>query len=229
MECLFAPNLTADLLTVQLTDDETRHARALRLRSGDAVFLSNGEGLAARAVVSTITRDEVTVSITEFLPAHGELSRRVVLALGILDNRERMEFALEKAIELGISDFVPLQTRYSQHSRSSTERLRSKALAAMKQSQRARLPKVHEPLSLDQFLKLFCADTTVILADENGGSTIPHTGDLCILVGPEGGFAEEELTRIQALPQCHTIRLAGRRLRAETAALLAIGLAGIEG
>lgn len=229
MECLFAPDLTADLTNLRLTDDETRHARALRLRSGDAVFLSNGEGLAARASVSTITRDAVTVSVTEFLPGYGELSRRIVLALGILDNRERMEFALEKAVELGISDFVPLQTRYSQHNRSSTERLRSKALAAMKQAQRARLPKVHEPLSLDQLLGLFCPDTTVILADENGGSAIPHTGDLCILVGPEGGFAEEELNRIQALPQCLSVRLAGRRLRAETAALLAIGLVGIGG
>lgn len=227
MECLFAPELTADLTTLRLTDDEMRHARALRLRNGDAVFLSNGEGLAARAIVRAITRDEVTIAVTELLPGYGELSRRVVLALGILDNRERMEFALEKAIELGISDFVPLQTRYSQYNRSSTERLRSKALAAMKQAQRARLPKVHEPLSLDEFLGLFCTDTTVILADENGGSTIPSTGDLCILVGPEGGFAEEELSQIQALPRCIPVRLAGRRLRAETAALLAIGLVGI--
>jgi 16S rRNA (uracil1498-N3)-methyltransferase len=228
MECLFAPELTADVTIIRLSDDEMRHARALRLRSGDAVFLSNGEGLAARAAVHTVSREDVTVSVTEFLPGYGELSRRIVLALGILDNRERMEFALEKAIEFGISDFVPLQTRYSQHSRSTTERLRSKALAAMKQAQRARLPRVHEIQSLEQFLESFCTDATVILADENGKSTIPSTGDICILVGPEGGFAEEEVSRIQALPQCLTVRLAGRRLRAETAALLATGLAGLE-
>lgn len=227
MECLFAPDLIVDRTIIRLSDDEMRHARALRLRSGDAVFLSNGEGLAARAIVHTMTRDEVTVSVTEFLPGYGEVSRRIVLALGILDSRERMEFALEKAIELGISDFVPLQTRYSQRSRSNSERLRSKALAAMKQAQRAWLPRVHEVLSLDQFLDLFCTTSTVILADENGANNIPSTGDLCILVGPEGGFAEEELSRIQALPQCCTVRLANRRLRAETAALLATGLAGM--
>lgn len=227
MECLFAPDLTAGTVTVRLAGDEARHARALRLRSGDAIFLSGGQGLAARAVVDTAARDELTVSVTEFLPEYGEPARRIVLALGILDSRERMEFALEKAVELGISDFVPLQTRYSQHSRTSTERMRSKALAAMKQAKRARLPRVHDALTPEQFLALFCTDATVVLADENGQSTLPSDGDLCIIVGPEGGLAEEELALVRSLPHCVAVRLAGRRLRAETAAVLAVGLAGL--
>lgn len=227
MECLYAPDMTPSSTVVALQGDEARHARALRLRIGDAVLLSNGDGIVARCTVTAAERDTCIVSVGEILPNYGELPRRVAIALGILDNKDRMEFALEKAVELGATDFIPLYTQYAQRDKIHRERLQSKALAAMKQAQRARLPHVHEPLPIAALVEQWSGKMALIVADENGSGTLPE-GDVCIVIGPEGGLSAEEKQLLCAVPQCTSITLAQRRLRAETAAILAVGLAGIQ-
>lgn len=227
MECLYAPDFSLDSSDICVQGDEARHARALRLRVGDAVLLSNGEGLVARGTVAAAERDAYTISVVELLPNHGELPYRVAVALGILDNKDRMEFALEKAVELGATDFIPLHTRFCQRDKVNVERLQSKALAAMKQAQRACLLRVHEPVSVGALSEQWGGKTTLVVADENGENNTWPKGDICIVVGPEGGLSAEELETLYATPNCTRIVLAQRRLRAETAAVLAVGLAGI--
>lgn len=227
MECLYAPNLVLSSADICVQGDEARHARALRLRIGDAVLLSNGKGLVARSTVVQAERDAYTMSVVEVLPNYGELPYRMAVALGILDNKDRMEFALEKVVELGATDFIPLHTRFCQRDRVHPERLQSKALAAMKQAQRACLPRVYEPVSIESFAEQWGARTTLVVADERGNTTSWPEGDICIVVGPEGGLSTEESKILHAVPGCTLMALAERRLRAETAAVLAVGVAGI--
>ena len=204
-----------------------RHARALRLRTGESVLLSNGAGILARAHIFTADRNDITVAVDEILGDTGELPFRLVLALGVLDNRDRFEFVVEKAVELGAVDFVPLATRYGRAGKLHTERLRNKAVAAMKQARRAVLMQVHEPMPLDRFLSDFCRDAAIFLADADGGAWSGAQSDVCVVVGPEGGLADDELSLVRSQPGCRSVKLANRRLRAETAAVLATGLAGM--
>lgn len=222
MECLYSPDIepTTNSTAAVLTGDEANHARALRLRSGEHLMLSNGRGYCAEAIVEEMTKHEVVCRLVSIKPNHGELPYRVIVALGILDHRERMEFALEKAVELGASDFVPLITRHSERDRTKPERLHAKALAAMKQSQRARLTTLHEPMSLAALLSMLPRETRIILADTEGQKPLLYSAEsVCLCVGPEGGFSDEERSLLCDDARTVLWTLAPTRLRAETALL----------
>jgi 16S rRNA U1498 N3-methylase RsmE len=92
MECLFASDMTMDAVTVLLLGDEAQHARALRLRVGERLLLSNGHGLCAESEIQEISNGEVVCRVLRILTEHNEYQYRIIVALGILDNRERMEF-----------------------------------------------------------------------------------------------------------------------------------------
>lgn len=223
MECLYAPNLERGTQAISLIGEEAQHARALRLRTGEYVLLSNGCGLCAEALVEDLTKNELRCNIRLILPDYNELSYHSIVALGILDNRERMEFALEKAIELGATDFVPLLTHHSEHNRTRPERLIAKALSAMKQTHRARLTKIHAPMSPKALLQMIPAQTTIILADAEGNSPSTYSAEnVCLCVGPEGGFSDEEQVFFSSYSPAMRWRLAPTRLRAETALIAGV-------
>ncbi len=226
MECLYAPELAANSDRIILNNDEARHARALRLREGERIKLTNGSGLCAVAVVEELRNNEVQCRVQELLPNDGEYPYRIIVALGVLDNRERMEFALEKAIELGAHDFVPLLTDHSERNRTKAERLHSKAIAAMKQAHRARLITIHEPMSPKELLSLLPTDTVLLLADADGEKPHQYTAStVCLCVGAEGGFSEAEQSMFLSDARIMRWNLAPTRLRAETALLT--GLAAL--
>jgi 16S rRNA (uracil1498-N3)-methyltransferase len=232
MECLYTPHLLETAQTLALGDEARSHARALRLREGERVLLSNGAGLCARASIHTIRSNEVLCALHEILPEYGELPYRLILALGILDNRERMEFSIEKAVELGVSEIVPLLTQHSERyaaNRIKPERMIAKALAAMQQSHRARLPQIHAPMSVEALRNslqtLLPNDSAIILADVDGQSPHPlpaRNTSICLCVGAEGGFSEGERDLLKQDQRTVAWKLAPRRLRAETAAIMGL-------
>ena len=218
MECLYAPNLERGTQAISLIGEEAQHARALRLRTGEDLLLSNGYGLCAKVFVEELTKSEVRCSIRQILPDHNELPYRSIIALGILDSKDRMEFALEKAIELGATDFVPLLTKYSEHNRTKPDRLTAKALAAMKQAHRARLITIHTPMPPKVLVQMLPAYTTMILADADGNPPSAYAAEnVCLCVGPEGGFSNEEQVFFTNYSPTMLWKLAPTRLRAETA------------
>lgn len=220
MECLYAPDIEPISTNLILTGDEAQHARALRLRAGERIMLSNGRGYCAEAIVAEISKHDVLCRLVRIIPEYGELPYRIFMALGILDNRERMEFALEKAIELGASDFVPLLTKHSERDRTKPERLFAKSLAAMKQAHRARLIHLHELMTPQSLLTMLPAETRIILADTEGQKPSRYNAaSVCLCVGPEGGFSEEEQILLRNDARSVLWTLAPTRLRAETAAL----------
>lgn len=217
---------------VALGGDEFRHARSLRLREGDVLWLSNGVGLCAEAVVVGTGSANLLCRLRRLMPEANELPVTTHLLLGIIEHRERFEFALEKAVELGIRSFTPLVCERGGRKSVNMERLNAKALAAMKQCRRARLPVVCSPRTLVEALRGISASAHLILADPEGEApvlpnelpSISNALEYGIFVGPEGGFSAPELETLRAAGggRLRLWRLAPARLRAETAAAAAV-------
>lgn len=141
----------------------------------------------------------------------------------------RIDLVAEKACELGVARYQPVVTRRTVIERLNLERLRAHMIEAAEQCGRTALPELDEPVKLAALLKLWPEGRTLFFADESGGTPFGdaasvHSGAAAILIGPEGGFDEEERAAIRALPQAVPISLGPRILRAETAAIAALAL-----
>lgn len=137
----------------------------------------------------------------------------------------RIEFLVEKAVELGVARLEPVVTRRTVVDKVNLERMRSHIVEAAEQCGRTALASIAEPMKLAAWLKALDPARTLYFADETGGAApgaALKPGPATILVGPEGGFLPEEAEAIRALPNATAISLGPRILRAETAALAAI-------
>ena len=229
MECIYFPDLEENQTDIEISGPEAKHLKVLNTAENAGVLVSNGGGLAAITKATRTGKEKYILNIISIHHEYGELPYRLGLALGILDKRDRFEFALEKSIEMGITDFYPLISRYTQKNKIQSERLRAKAVAAMKQCKRSRLPIIHNPIAIGDLSDTAREYGSVLLLDENGEK--PHFNNdkhsRLIVCGPEGGFSEQEISQISALQNCKRINLGGRRLRAETAAILATGISSV--
>ena len=206
---------------ITVTGDEFHHAiRVVRVRVGEEVEVFDRDGNAARATIESLERDQATLLLGEPLPSR-ESSLDVHLAIAVIQ-LEKFELVLQKATELGVRSLIPLVTdrielrreRYS-GKRDRWERI---IFEAVKQSGRARVPRLEEPASFDDVLK---RDGAKILFDaDSEPSPIETLSDVTLLIGPEGGWSEDELRRARE-SACFFQRLGPRRLRAETAAIVA--------
>ena len=208
--------------TVTVTGDEFHHAvRVARVRQGEDVELFDDSGRVARAQVRTIERDEAMIEVVEEL-ASRESALDVHLAMSVIQ-LEKFELVLQKATELGVRSITPL---VSEHVEIRKERYAGKAerwqkilLEAVKQSGRSRVPILHEAAP---FREVIAREGVRILFDaERPAGTIAPGGALTLLIGPEGGWSDEELDAAAAAG-CVFQRLGPRRLRAETAAIVAV-------
>ncbi len=226
LECIYHFELKQNTKEFEIIGDEAKHLKALRLNPADKILVTNGKGLMAECVISHITGKNYTLFANKFMDNYGELSMDFGLAIGIIDNRDRMEFALEKGIELGITDFMPLITDFTQKKNVNSERLQQKAIAAMKQCKRSVLPKIHKTQELKKFLENQDKYEKVFIADIDG--TRPDLSNdkepAMLFVGPEGGFSEREMKMLREDKRCSFIKLSSRRLRTETAAIAGLAV-----
>lgn len=214
---------------LELEPRPARHAtKVLRLAPGAAVVLFNGDGYDYDAQLLSGNRDAVRVRTLAAGAPEPEPPLAITLALGV-SRGERMDLALQKAVELGVSAIQPLFTTRSLV-RLSGERLakrhahwRGVIIAACEQSGRRRLPRLEPPASLARWLA--CGHPDGILLHHAAEAALtelpPPDATLTLLIGPEGGLTPEE--REQAQTQGLTpVRLGPRILRTETAPLAAI-------
>jgi 16S rRNA (uracil1498-N3)-methyltransferase len=226
MECIYYQDLNEQTKFAKIIGAEAKHLKALRLRDNDKIMITNGSGLCAVSTVHRISKEEYRLNVKEYMPNHGEMSRTVGLAIGLLDNRDRFETALEKAVELGVSHFHPVISDYVQGKKYNKSRTELKVIAATKQCKRARLMSVYDLVSIIDFSEMTKDYDQIILADENGqepNKTVLKKSVL-LLIGPEGGFSEEEIKTFKEDSRTELWNLGNRRLRAETAAVICAGI-----
>lgn len=195
----------------------------LRLKEGGEVLLFDGvsgEWLARVVEVGKKCMILGVVAATRLQEAVPDLT----LAFAPV-KKGRVEFLVEKAVELGVARLEPVITRRTIVDKLNLERMRAHIVEAAEQCGRTALATIAEPVKLAAFLKAVEAERTLYFADETGGEAAGAAftpGPATILIGPEGGFTPEEAAAIRALPNGMSISLGPRILRAETAALAAV-------
>jgi len=216
---------------IELPEHTARHAVAvLRLKIGDALILFNGQDGEYGAHIHALERRQVQLAIDEFRPVNREsaLHTRLVQALG---KGERTEWAIRKAVELGVTEIVPLITERTQVKANSQKsdprerRWRSLMVAACEQSGRTRLPLLRPLVSFADWVAVQRVGKRIILDPRaNAGIRIDSkVEEVELLIGPEGGFSDQEYELA-----CHRgyqpASLGPRILRTETAPLAALAL-----
>jgi len=205
----------------ELRGQEARHAsKVLRYREGDKITVVDGEGGWYEGIISATGRDYLGIEIKQSTTREVS-SPRLTTGIGLIKKRDRLEYALEKAVELGVSDIALFRSEHTVKESVRRDRLESIILSAMKQSLRAHLPSLELYDSLTDLLERWKGKK--ILAahpdGENGGYAFKNIGDageLLLLVGPEGGFSENELSEIERYGGAF-LALGQHRLRSETA------------
>lgn len=219
--------------SLELPAELFRHAiQVLRMQAGEPLILFNGEGGEYLAQLEQVGKRAASLSVQAFDPIERESTLHLTLVQAII-KPDKMDFALQKAVELGLSAFQPLMTQRSVV-RTDKEKWEKKrqhwqavASSACEQCGRTRLPQVLEPLTLNQYLNTPVEQATrLILAPgvypRLSAVQPPHPA-LHVLIGPEGGFTDEEVAAcLQAGVQA--ISLGPRILRAETASATVLAL-----
>jgi 16S rRNA (uracil1498-N3)-methyltransferase len=228
METFYVDPLRVVAGTLTLLGDEHRHlVRVLRAAPGDRIAVVDGAGVSYDAVITSISQHDVQCRIEERHPGRNELPVSVTIAPALLKNPGRFDIIVEKATELGAVRIVPLQTARVIGAAAKMDRWSGIALAAMKQCGRCVLPAVEPPVNFKDFLGRVPPGALKLIPHERASLPLSAAlsgyagGDIVICIGPEGGFAEGEIT-LASEAGFVPVRLGDRRLRAETAAVAAL-------
>ena len=225
---LFTDQALGSGLTVDLEARPARHvAQVLRLKRGQALTLFNGDGRDWSAELTRCDRRSVQARISGLLHEEPPPQRALHLGIGV-SRGERMDFAIQKSVELGVTMITPLRTERSvvqlDEEKAQKRRMhwRGVLIAACEQSGRSRVP-VLRPVS--QFTAWTTQQPSGLLLDHRSSVALPTipapSGDIHLVVGPEGGLSQPE--REHAMAQGFTaVRLGPRILRTETAPLAAL-------
>ena len=195
----------------------------LRLKDGGEVLLFDGVSGEWLARVVEAGKRRMILGVVEPTRAQ-EAVPDLALAFAPV-KKGRVDWLVEKAVELGVSHLQPVITRRTIVDKLNLDRMRSHIVEAAEQCGRTALATINEPVKLDAFLTTLDRERTLYFADETGGEPAASAfqpGAATILTGPEGGFTPEEADAIRALPNARAISLGPRILRAETAALAAV-------
>jgi 16S rRNA (uracil1498-N3)-methyltransferase len=221
MNLFYIPSLDTDL--VELPTEEAHHAaHVLRMQVGDRIGLLDGKGTRSEAELVEVSKKRVVARIAARSHTAAERSARIHIAMAPTKQSERIEWFVEKAVELGVDRITPLLTTRSERTRLRTDRLHRVAIAAMKQSQRCWLPMIDEPTDLSALLQQDLPGQRFFGWCEGEHASLMHayapTSDALVLIGPEGDFSAAEAEQLRA-QGFSAVSIGNARLRTETAAL----------
>jgi 16S rRNA (uracil1498-N3)-methyltransferase len=229
MRRFYAPKENFSPETITLSLEETRHLRdVLRLRTGEKVNVFNGEGREFLCEIETIAKKETILKIIEEIsPSAPESELDLTLVVALLKG-EKFDLIIQKAVELGVTKFVPMNTKRSdvklKDAEKKLERWQKIALEAAKQSGRAKLMQIEMPQDFAELIK--SASGAKVLFAERGGESfdlINSNKKITAFVGSEGGWEDSEIESAKA-NGFQIVTLKGRILRAETAVITIAGL-----
>jgi len=233
MRSLFIPDLKEGIL--HLPEEETRHAvKVLRAKIGFSYALMDGQGGTAEGVIINLDKRSCVMEV-------GEVSRESRPKLGLTmivaptKKTERFEWFLEKATEIGVERIYPVFTSRSESKTAKFDRWNKVLISAMKQSKRTWLPELKPAMALldavreisasphlaKNFFVAHCMDSVSLSEKTHLLKALSPTESSCIAIGPEGDFTSEEVEKMLD-SGAKEITLGDMRLRAETAAIVAV-------
>lgn len=234
MPRFFIENVSGDFITI--SGDEANHIiKSLRMKVGENVTVCGGQGIDFICEIAEISDGCVQLKVTDKVPTDSEPSVKITLYQGY-PKGDKLELIIEKSIELGVTEIVPVLMRRSvsrpdaKSAAKKHERHQKQALSAAKQCGRGIIPQVSEMINFNQMVTRLAKHQAVIFFYECGGESLSsvigkiatdNLSDIAIVIGPEGGF---DLSEAEALKNSGavTATLGKRILRTETAPIAAI-------
>jgi 16S rRNA (uracil1498-N3)-methyltransferase len=207
----------------------------LRLKPGATVLVFNGRDGEWRATLAAGARKGAALTLDEQVreqTAPGDLHYLFTPL-----KHARLDYMVQKAVEMGVSRLQPLRTRHGQVERVNLDRMRANAIEAAEQCGILTIPEIAEPVALRRMIDTWRPERLLVFCDEDAAVADPvkalaqaQEGGLVgppavtVLIGPEGGFADEERDALRELPNAIRLSLGPRILRADTAAVAALAL-----
>jgi 16S rRNA (uracil1498-N3)-methyltransferase len=211
----------------------------MRKKVGDEIILINGVDGEFLGKIIDIKKKSCDIEIKRQTKEFKN-PQNLCLAFGLI---KRIEFVAEKGTELGVTEFLPLITQRTIIQKFNKERFEANVIEAVEQSERLDLPKIHDVIKIQKFITSLCENDYLIFCEERSGNSKKayeilldlkkkisekenkkSCGKIYIVVGPEGGFSEEEIKLIKSFKNTYSVSLGEGILRAETATIVILGL-----
>lgn len=205
-------------------------SKVLRMQEGRELIVFNGQGGEYSAQIKEIGKKQIAIQISQFSEGNRQSPLELHLAIGI-SRGERMDWVLQKATELGVTQIIPLITERTEvkikgeKQDKKMQHWQQIIISACEQCQRNLLPILQEPQAIDNWLKTVSTDYRFVLHHRNDQSLSESSApkSVTLLIGPEGGLSEEEIILAEN-EKFQSLRLGPRVLRTETAPVAAISL-----
>jgi 16S rRNA (uracil1498-N3)-methyltransferase len=225
MRLFYNKGLTEDDSRLIIEREESRHiVRVLRKKVGDTIYVTNGKGVLFTTKIDVINKNNTELKIINS-KKESKSKFHINIAVAPTKNNDRIEWFIEKSTEIGINTISTILCEKSERKIIKIDRLEKITISAMKQSLQLHKPIIQELVSFEEFIKNCKSDNKFIAHCKESKKLILNNCTLkaktiTVLIGPEGGFSENEI----GLAQEHgfiSVSLGNNRLRTETAAIVA--------
>jgi 16S rRNA (uracil1498-N3)-methyltransferase len=225
MQIFYSSDITGD--SCVLDEKESKHCiRVLRMTEGSPAKVIDGTGNLYEGVISRADQKKCEITIYNVIREFEKRNYRLHIAISPLKNPERFEWFVEKSVEIGIDEITPLICKNTEKQRIKPDRINSIIISAMKQSLKAGITLLNEPITFDDFLKKDFQGKKIIGHCNSAGNRAKidqeyvKGDDAVILIGPEGDFDDNEINEAIAAGY-KPVHLGISRLRTETAGVAA--------
>jgi 16S rRNA (uracil1498-N3)-methyltransferase len=227
IELYFSEMISADRAGIIIRDDEAHHAlNVMRHSEGDILYVTDGKGSIYKSEITHTKKNNISLKILEVHSCENNFEK-IIFCIPRLKSQDRFEFAVEKCIELGITNFIVFESERTIARGDKKEKWVKLGISAMKQSLRSFLPEFTFQKSIEGIIKN-CSDgeTDIYLFEQNAeklfskeaGEILKKGRKSVFVFGPEGGISEKELSLFS---ESQLLRLTKNRLRSETAIISA--------
>lgn len=208
-----------------LNEEDSRHCiKVLRKNIGDKIHVVDGVGGMFECEITKAHEKKCELRVLSIEKDFQKKDFYLHIAIAPTKNADRIEYFIEKCVEIGIDEITLIQTKHSERKHQKTERLEKIAISAMKQSLKAYLPKINDLTSFENIVTKIKSENKFIahLTDDAKPlkSLIESKNDFFLMIGPEGDFSKEEVVLAQSIG-FQVVTLGSSRLRTETAGVVA--------